>query len=278
MKSLFYFVLLPALLPVAVLLFYIYRKDRFEREPFYMLAKVFIFGAAFSLLDIPTERVAHSAIATIYPYASISFEVAKNFFGIALIEEVTKWAVIMIFVWKSKNFNSKFDGVVYASTASLGFAALENIIYVMSYGTDVALSRAIFAIPGHCAFGVLMGFFFVRAKQASLKNEGTRTLFYLLLSLAIPTLVHGTYDFLLSPVSKEQNLYAYFSIFVAVLDVVAWRVIRRESKTDVRFVGQATILAQENGTPQGTAAEVIQGENFTMQNSFSQNEDNAFTS
>ena len=240
MKAFFYFVLLPALLPVLILFFYIYKNDKVEKEPFSMLLKVFIFGALFSLFDIPTENMAHSTIATWYPQTSMSFELANNFLGIALVEEITKWVVLMLFVWRSKNFNHKFDGVIYAATSSLGFAALENIIYIVSYGTGVAVGRAIFAIPGHFAFGVIMGYFFTRAKKCSLEEKGTSMLFYLLLSLAMPTLAHGTYDFLLSPVAKEAGYDAYFFILVAIIDFLAWLLIKKESESDIKFVQEKT--------------------------------------
>ncbi|MBP3709771.1 MAG: PrsW family intramembrane metalloprotease [Treponema sp.] len=233
MRALFYFVLAPALLPVVLLLFYIYKKDKIEREPLGMILKVFVFGALFSLFDIPSEQAAHSALAAYYPYADLSFELAHNFLGIAFIEEVTKWIVLMLFVWRSREFNYKFDGIVYAATASLGFAALENIIYVVSYGTGVAVSRALFAIPGHASFGILMGFFFARAKHFSLAQNYGASVLCMVLSLACPIFVHGTYDFLLSPAAHEQSFSSHFFVLVIALDALAWLIIRHESRTDM---------------------------------------------
>ena len=116
--------------------------------------------------------------------------------------------------------------------ASLGFAALENIIYVLSYGTGVAITRALFAIPGHASFGIFMGYFFARAKHCVIHHHGILALFFMLLCFAFPIGIHGAYDFLLSPAAKAQSFSWYFFVLVIVIDVFALRIVHHESKTD----------------------------------------------
>ena len=232
MKILFYLVLLPALLPVFLILFYIYGKDKNEREPLSAILITFGLGAAFSFIDIPIERILGQIIYASYGTYSLDYALAENFFGVALVEELTKWAVLMVYVWKLRDFDWRYDGIVYATSSSLGFAGMENIMYVISYGTSVSVGRALFAIPGHAAFGVFMGYFLSRAKHWELKHIPFLKYVVLFFSIAIPTVIHGTYDFLLSPAAQEQEFSSYFLIFVLLLDLFSWLTIRHEFKTD----------------------------------------------
>src|SRR5574344_1812206 len=235
MKFLFYFILLPALLPVVLIIWYVYSQDKKEREPVGMVLKVLIWGALFSLIDIPVERLLQGVIQTYYPGETVEYELAENLFGVACVEEITKWLVLYIFVWKSRNFDYKFDGIVDAVASALGFAGLENIIYVCNYGTSVAVTRALFAIPGHAAFGIFMGFFLSRAKHFNLDRNSFMSFICMILCLAVPVCIHGTYDFLLSPAAEAQNFSGYFFILVICIDIVSFLIIRHESHTDRRL-------------------------------------------
>jgi Predicted membrane protein len=231
-KLFFYFVLIPALLPVLFIILYVYRQDKLEREPPAMVLKTLLFGALFSLADIPVERLLQRVISSFFTAPDITYQLAENFIGVACVEEFTKWLVLYVFVWKSRDFDYKFDGIVYAVSASLGFAGLENIIYVLNYGTGVALSRAVFAIPGHAAFGILMGFFISRAKHFQLRRRPFAGSVCMAFSLLFPVAVHGTYDFLLSPAAKEENFSPYFFILVIGIDIISYLLIKHESRTD----------------------------------------------
>lgn len=232
MRSILYFILIPALLPVFLILRYVYLLDRKEREPLGFVLKVVILGALFSIPCIVVERFMYSFIASFYDQASIEFAWMENTVGVALVEEFSKWLVIMIFVWKNKNFDYRYDGIVYAVSASLGFAALENVLYIINYGTGISIGRAIFAIPGHATFGVFMGFWLSRAKTFWLDGKKLRMKICKLFSLCIPMFIHGFYDFLLSEQAAAAGLQSLFFIFVLILDLFAWRVIKHEFRTD----------------------------------------------
>ena len=232
MKSILYFILIPALLPVVLILRYVYLLDKNEREPLGFVLKIVVLGAVFSIPCAAVERFMMSLIASVYDPASIDYAWMENTVGVALVEEFSKWLVLMLFVWKNKNFDYRYDGVVYAVSASLGFAALENILYVISYGTGVSIGRAIFAIPGHATFGVFMGYWLSRAKTFWLDGKIIRMRICKLFSLAIPMLIHGAYDFLLSEQVSELGGQSLFYIYVILLDFFAWRVIKHEFRTD----------------------------------------------
>ncbi len=232
MKSILYFILIPALLPVVLILRYVYLLDKNEREPLGFVLKIVVLGAVFSIPCAAVERFMMSLISSVYDPASIDYAWMENTVGVALVEEFSKWLVLMLFVWKNKNFDYRYDGVVYAVSASLGFAALENILYVISYGTGVSIGRAIFAIPGHATFGVFMGYWLSRAKNFWLDGKIIRMRICKLFSLAIPMLIHGAYDFLLSEQVAELGGQSLFYIYVILLDFFAWRVIKHEFRTD----------------------------------------------
>lgn len=231
-KYLFYFILLPALLPVVLVFRYIYKKDRAEREPLGFVLFVLLMGTVFAPLAGILEKIATQIITQFYTPETLDYEKVHNFLGVGLIEESIKLSVLLIFVWRSPNFDYRYDGIVYAVASSLGFAALENVLYVIQFGTQVSIGRAIFAIPGHTTFGVFMGYYLSRAKNHKMQNHKIRQFFMSLYAIAIPTLIHGTYDFLLSTPAKEAGYGNYFFIMVIILDIWAWIVIRHEARTD----------------------------------------------
>lgn len=232
MRLIFYFILIPALLPVFIILRYVYTKDKVEREPLGLVLKIFILGAIFALPCIPVESIFGNLIRSFFAEDDRTYALTENIFGVALVEEFFKWLVLMIFIWKNNNFDFRYDGIVYAVTSSLGFAAIENVMYIISYGTGVSIGRAIFAIPGHATFGVFMGYYLSRAKHFKLKQWNFLKFIYLILSLAVSIIIHGIYDFMLSEYSVDTGLNSYFVVYVIILDIWAWLTIRHEFKTD----------------------------------------------
>ncbi len=230
MKVLFFSILIPALLPVALVLFYVWHKDKNEREPISVILLTVVFGAVVSFVAGPVELAIEKFLVLFLDVDSVGYSLIENFFGVALVEEFLKWLIIMIFIWQNKNFDHSYDAIVYTVASSLGFAAAENIGYIITYGKFVAISRAVFAIPGHASFGVFMGYFIAKAKFASV-NEKPRTV-KLLLSVAVPTIVHGIYDFLLSPAAENLSFSGFFTAYVVVVDIASFFLIRSQFKHD----------------------------------------------
>ena len=227
MSSILYLILIPALLPVGLILFYVYINDKTEREPAGFLLFVFVMGAVFAL---PCAFIEPFIQALFFHDDKSLFDVfCRNVIAIALVEELSKWLVFKLFVWNNSNFNYCYDGIVYAVTASLGFAALENVFYIASFGREIALQRAIFAIPAHTTFGVFMGYFLADAKSGFLHNYHTSAQ---MKALVVPVIIHGTYDFLLSEQVAMTGYQFVFFILVIVLDFAAWKMVRKGFKTD----------------------------------------------
>jgi len=232
MRISLFLVLIPALLPVFLILLYVYRLDKNEREPLSLVLFVVALGAAFALPCGSVESFLMGIFGAIYDPSTVKYAFIENTVCVALVEELSKWLVIMIFVWKNYNFDYRYDGIVYAVSASLGFAALENVLYISRFGTSIALGRAIFAIPGHTTFGVFMGFYMSRAKTAFLDGNTRSLRRYKLLALIIPMFIHGLYDFLLSDQADAAGYGNLFFVYVIVLDIIAWILIKHEFRTD----------------------------------------------
>lgn len=235
MRDILYFILIPALLPVFLIFKYVYGLDKVEREPAGFVLKVLIYGAIFSLPCAGVESFLSGFLSEFYDVGTVKYAFIDNTVGVALVEELSKWLVFMFLVWKNDNFDYRYDGIVYAVSASLGFAALENILYVITYGTGVSIGRALFSIPGHTTFGVFMGYFLSRAKSHSLHHHGIRETILKLFALFIPMIIHGCYDFLLSEQIAAMDCQYYFYIYVILLDVFAWKIIHHEFRTDRRL-------------------------------------------
>ena len=148
-------ILAAALLPCAVLLYYIYKKDKIEKEPTGLLIKLFIFGCISTIPAVILEMVGTNVLAAIgLDPNSVLFILIENFLVVGFAEEFSKRFMLKLGSWKDPNFNYIFDGVVYAVFVSVGFAALENVGYIMSFGLEVAPIRGLAAIPLHAICGM----------------------------------------------------------------------------------------------------------------------------
>lgn len=123
------YVLLAALLPIALLAWYIYRKDKLCPEPPGQLIKGFCFGtisAPLSLgISLPFIWLGLCPVET----TTIGDSIRTAFISAAIPEESAKLFMLWLLLRNNKYFDEKMDGIVYAVFVSLGFAALENILY-----------------------------------------------------------------------------------------------------------------------------------------------------
>ncbi len=264
-----------ALIPAIVLCVYIYKKDRAEKEPLSLLFLLLGLGAAIcfpaSLLEMGfsgilnltfsiTADQAENLKAYLSPVLCRVYQSISAVFGVALVEEGLKWLVLFLVTRKNKNFNSLFDGVIYAVFVSLGFAALENVLYSFSFGFSAAVSRMFTAVPGHMFFAVIMGTFYTRwhaSKNAHLLEQGLIAGKYLspqdqtgsfaanarkmlALSLILPVLVHGLYDYCLF-IGTILSVSLFYVVLIA-LYIICFLTIRKMSKQDADDVSVATAM------------------------------------
>ena len=146
-----------SVLPVILLLIYIYRKDKYEKEPIGLLILSCLGGMIAIPLDLALVTLIESMI-----YSSSTFFSA--FFEAGLCEELCKFVILFLIIWWNKNFNEYMDGIVYAVFVGLGFACVENVLYVFEGGIATGIVRALLSVPAHFLFAVVMGYFFSLAK------------------------------------------------------------------------------------------------------------------
>ena len=183
--------LLLAIAPVFIIILYIYFKDKYEKEPKRLLLYNFLFGAIVSIIITTILYYVFDNVLPLPNNTSVYQQFIKAFFVVGLTEEFSKYIIVRYFAQPNKAFNEPFDGIVYAVMVSMGFAATENILYVLEGGYQTALIRAFTAVPAHATFGILMGYYMGKAKFSN--NKIALNLFGLLLAI----IFHGAYDFFL---------------------------------------------------------------------------------
>lgn len=178
-----------ALAPGAAIGLYIYFKDKYEREPIGLVVMSFFMGVVSTVITLLISWPVNWIIPV--NEKSVSEQALHAFILVAFIEEFSKFIFVRWVLYPNKNFNEPFDGIVYAVSVSLGFAGLENILYVMNSDDGVAtgIVRMFTAVPAHATFAVLMGYFMGIAKCEKGKSH------YVWYGLAAATLFHGAYDY-----------------------------------------------------------------------------------
>jgi len=222
-----------AIVPGLGFLYYIYTLDKIEKEPPELLTKLFLYGAICCLPAIFLELVAGGAINSLFQEGTVEHAFVEALFGVAIMEEGCKLFVLKRLTWTHPNFNYRFDAILYAVCVSMGFAVLENIMYVMDGGLEVAVGRAFTSIPGHGVFGIFMGIYYGQAKEYLHRMNRAVKDRSLKLALFIPTVLHGFYDFCL--LTEEDMMVGVFLIFIFGLYAHAFVKVRRMSREDHRI-------------------------------------------
>lgn len=220
-----------AVIPAAFLMFKVYRSDRLEKEPpaiLWRLTKAGIFAA---LIALVLERIGSALLDLMVRENSALYGVILYFVVVALSEEGAKYFLLKRSSWRSPEFDCQFDGVVYAVFVSLGFALWENISYVMAYGFQTAILRALTAIPGHACFGVYMGVFYGLARRSENRGLGGEAKAFRILSVLLPVLLHGAYDYIASSDTGDW----IFVGFILAMFAATYLVVGIASKRD-RFI------------------------------------------
>lgn len=220
-----------ALLPAYFLMRYIYRKDKIEKEPMKLLFSLVIMGVIAAAIASAAEGIGMKALGVFVSPNSRAYVILLAFVVVAAVEEGAKFLLLKRRTWNELNFNYRFDGIVYAAFVSLGFAAIENVGYVMGYGLSVAPMRALLAVPGHMGFGVFMGVFYGRAKVCDLRGDAEGRKENLICAYLSSVLLHGFYDACVMMGTVLSNVV--FVVFVIVMYRWVTSLVKRESDTDM---------------------------------------------
>ena len=142
--------LILAVLPGIVLFVIVWKKDKIEKEPASLLLRLFIFGALTTVSAMVIGMFGTSVLGSLFDSTSLAYMILDNFIITALVEEGGKYIAMKKTTWKHPAFNFTFDAIVYAVTASLGFAVVENILYVFENDVFFYDIRASFCV-GSCS-------------------------------------------------------------------------------------------------------------------------------
>lgn len=219
-----------AIIPGLLLIIYVYRKDKVEKEPLGLIIRILIYGVISCIAAGFLEQL-ESQFLPQYPQGSVEYAVQTSFCMAALVEETVKFLAMRLGSWRYQGFNYRFDGIVYGVSAAVGFAVYENVMYVAMYGLQTAIVRAFTAIPLHAFCGVFMGVMYSYSKKASILGQGGKCVMYTIFALLLPMLIHGTYDtfaFL-----GERGTIPLL-VFVVILYIAAISTINKMSREDYR--------------------------------------------
>ena len=226
-----------AVLPAFVLMYYVYKRDRVNKEPINLLTRLFIAGMLIVIPVFIVEYLISALILSNIAAGSILFNFLSAFLCAAFTEELFKYFVNKKIAWNHEAFDSTFDGMIYCVFTSMGFASIENIMYSFSFGREVLPYRAFLAIPGHFAFGIVMGVYMSKAKQIEIINyyydAHLNYKKFLKLSLLSAILFHGCYDFCLMQ-GSDAALIA-FGILVILMYYFIYYTIKTEARKDRLF-------------------------------------------
>jgi RsiW-degrading membrane proteinase PrsW (M82 family) len=210
-----------AIAPCIALVFFIYFRDKYDREPWKLLMISFLLGAL-SVVPALIQELLFQKVDFINGHTFTSASI-----GVAFVEEFWKLFFILLVPFRRKSFNEPFDGIVYAVMVSMGFATVENIMYVVDGGAGVAILRMFTAVPAHAMFAVVMGYFLGLAKFKKGLKIG-----YIFFGFLMAGLFHSIYDYCLFEKNYEYIWTgALLSLIVGlILSIRAIRLHRKRSK------------------------------------------------
>lgn len=184
-----------SILPTVILLWYFEKQDKGKKEPSRLKWKIFGWGILIAVFAVIIEL----NIGDLYNYLGLTknfwiYIFLNAFVTAALVEEALKFWVVKTRAYKSKYFDEIMDGITYTIIASLGFATLENVLYVLEGGITIAIVRAFVSVPAHAMFSGVMGYYIGKAKFAPAPWISRKLLWK---GFGFGVLYHGLFNFLL---------------------------------------------------------------------------------
>lgn len=179
-------IIMAAFAPGLALLSFFYLKERFDHEPISMVLRMFLFGA---LLVFPIMVLQYT-----FSEAMQVTPILQAYLNSALLEEFFKWFILFFVAYHLVEFDQHYDGIIYSVAVSLGFATVENLLYLYIHGVHEAFMRALLPVSSHALFGVIMGYYLGKGKFTKDLKKRKILLMY---SLLTPIFLHGTYNYIL---------------------------------------------------------------------------------
>lgn len=227
-----------AVAPGIAIIFFIFFRDKYEKEPFRLLWISFLLGALCMIPAFLYELLFD--YLGFADYQSLLKTLFYAFFVVGLIEELSKFFALRLFIYPKPAFNEPFDGIVYSVLVSMGFATIENILYTLLYGLTTGVVRMFTAVPLHATCAVIMGYFLGKARFSK------SPVVDMLKGIAIAVILHGLYDFFL--LQKEILWLVIFSgVTLAAAVGLSFRAIfKLQKKSPFRKEPQSNTIEEQN--------------------------------
>ena len=226
-----------AALPIILICLYIYSKDK-NKEPTKLLLKLFFFGVLSCILVVCLTEVIYIFIPFMnkdVSHMNLIEILFYSFIIVALIEEFCKWLMTYKIGYNNKEFDEVYDIIVYSVFVSLGFAFLENLLYVLLNNSfSVGIVRGLLSVPGHACDAIFMGYYLSVAKRCRKINDKPNEKKNVYKSILIPTLLHGIYDFCLF--SGQSILIIIFFVFVINLYIISFKKLKETSDATAKVL------------------------------------------
>lgn len=216
-----------AIAPGVAISAYIIFKDEYNREPRKHLLISFLLGALSiipaMLLELPITFTEQSLF-----FQSTLGNALKAYFMVALPEEACKYFMLKKYAYRQPEYDEPFDGIVYAVMVGMGFATVENIMYVYEYGVATGVVRMFLAVPAHATFAIIMGYFMGKAKFSQ-----KRETYLLLAGLFWAVVFHGSYDFFLflKDTQQTQSELSLLMLLGAIVSLITGIILSKKAIT-----------------------------------------------
>ncbi len=235
-----------AVAPSIALMLFFYLRDRYKKEPIWPVFIAFVLGAFVTLPASATSYFVQRITGWFQPSARLFNVFLTAFIVAGLVEEIWKFLIVRFYCYHRPEFDDPYDGIIYATAVALGFATLENILYVFNPsligGWRVGVLRAFMAVPSHAFYGVLMGYFLGEAKFTRSDTEAN---LLALVGLFLAILAHGLYDFIVIALPYRPLLLGSLVIFSVLVWVVFFEATRRQSEKSAYRVKELVELARQ---------------------------------
>lgn len=276
----FIVILVAAVVPGIVLGGYVWKKDRADKEPFGLLALLFVLGAAVGPVAGTFNGLSSRLIDSLFSDDTYIYYII-SFLAVGIVEEGLKFLVLYLVTHKNKNFNSLFDGIIYSVFVSLGFAVEENILcYVLpeyfeigfTGALEISALRAFLSVPFHTFFAINMGVYYsqwkvhktaaqyqlisgikigmtqqeAQAQMAKAQQNPIQYKKYLAYAFISPVIFHGLYDTLCTFQALSNGFFIAFLVLIIVGYVRAFGSVKKYSESDASIFKHAALAVREH--------------------------------
>lgn len=252
------FILIPLLsvLPCALWLWYFYSRSVYKRPPLRVIAFTFLFGSISTFIALPLNILGQTVLRNMFGNG-VWVRVLVLFLIVGPVEELCKLLAVTGYAYRRREFDEPLDGVIYSATAALGFAAIENVIYLSQNSALLVFLRGPLSNPGHALFSSLWGLSLSRAKSAP--NLVSQRLPIIASGWLLASLLHSVFDALLLA-SERVHFVLFYVVIFALIALFFWVRTQIRLHRDKSPHREGTMLLQISNLCDACGAKGIAGE------------------